>query len=260
MPSSDSSDFNPFISSGLCRDPDPDEGEPEDLPLESNSSYLRSSPPPQLQAWVDGCLDVVEVRELGRLRTVRISDADSPNTDRTTGVRQTIRSALCSKNEAFAASGSTISLAERPWQVAAAAELMCGRDVLCCTATGSGKTMCIFLPLMANPRSIVLVVSPLIALMGDQVEAAAELGFTAIQLTNKNIKEQPNLINRAVNGEFQVVLIQPEFCVGSNAKWKGFCDPRMQFWRRLTIIMIDEAHLIQSWYVDTYQTDHEPTV
>jgi hypothetical protein len=257
MPNSDPSDFNAFIHSELGRDADTvHERELEEPPPDYNETCLRSSPPSQIQSWIDGCLDVVEVRDLGRLRTIRISDPDStPNTDQTTRVRQTIRSALVSKNEGFAAGGSTLSLAERPWQVAAAAELMCGRDVMCCTATGSGKTMCIFLPLMANPRSIVLVVSPLIALMDDQAEAAAELGFTAVQLTDKTIKEQPNVIKRAVNGEFQVVLIQPEFCVGSTARWKPFCDPRTPFWKRLSIIMVDEAHLIQAWYVETDQAD-----
>jgi hypothetical protein len=258
MCNSDSSDFNAFIpsnpddSDALSVDQQLERSQGFELSSERNRSGPGSSPPPQTRAWVDGCMDVVEVRDLGRLRTVKISDpdGDNTNTDRTCGARQAIRSALRARNQGFAASGSAISLAERPWQVAAAAELMCGRDVLCCTATGSGKTMCIFLPLMANPASIVMVVSPLIALMDDQTEAAAELGFTAIQLTDKTMKEQPNIIARAVNGEFQVVLVQPEFCVGNTPKWKPFCDPRTPFWKRLSIVMIDEAHLIHAWYVE----------
>jgi len=60
-------------------------------------------------------------------------------------------------------------------------------------ATGSGKSMCFLLTLFAR-AGIVLVVSPLLELMDDQVRSAKELGINAVQISEQTIKENPDLI------------------------------------------------------------------
>jgi superfamily II RNA helicase len=55
------------------------------------------------------------------------------------------------------------------WQIAAASELLLGRDVMVVTGTGSGKSMCYLLTVMAKLDGIVMVLSPLLSLMEDQV-------------------------------------------------------------------------------------------
>ena len=62
-------------------------------------------------------------------------------------------------------------LGKRPfrWQLESALAILCGKDVVLDVGTGSGKTLCFSLPLVLNDRDIALSVSPLTALMIDQV-------------------------------------------------------------------------------------------
>jgi ATP-dependent helicase YprA (DUF1998 family) len=62
-------------------------------------------------------------------------------------------------------------LRKRPfrWQLEAAAAILCGKDVVLDVGTGSGKTLCFSLPLLLNERDVSLTISPLTALMIDQV-------------------------------------------------------------------------------------------
>jgi DEAD/DEAH box helicase len=62
-------------------------------------------------------------------------------------------------------------LGKRPfqWQLEAAAAILCGKDVVLDVGTGSGKTLCFSLPLLLNERDVSLTISPLTALMIDQV-------------------------------------------------------------------------------------------
>jgi len=58
------------------------------------------------------------------------------------------------------------------WQLEAAAAILCGRDVVLDVRTGSGKTLCFSLPLFLNEKNISITVSPLTALMIDQVSTS----------------------------------------------------------------------------------------
>jgi ATP-dependent helicase YprA (DUF1998 family) len=62
-------------------------------------------------------------------------------------------------------------LGKRPfrWQLEAAAAILCGKDVVLDVGTGSGKTLCFSLPLLLNEKDVSLTISPLTALMIDQV-------------------------------------------------------------------------------------------
>jgi ATP-dependent helicase YprA (DUF1998 family) len=61
------------------------------------------------------------------------------------------------------------------WQLEAAAAILCGRDVVLDVRTGSGKSLCFSLPLLLNEKDISITVSPLTALMIDQVSASSIL-------------------------------------------------------------------------------------
>lgn len=111
---------------------------------------------------------------MGRLRTVAMVSPDNS----TLVVRESICRAVLEKNLASRGDSSRIEVQQQEWQVAAVAEILCGHDTFVITATGSGKTMCFQLALFARPGSII-VVSPLLALMDDQVSGAAQLGIKA---------------------------------------------------------------------------------
>ena len=101
-------------------------------------------------------------------------------------------------------------------------QLISGKDVFVCLPTGYGKSLCYtLLPYVfdhlhsADKRSIVLVVSPLSALMKDQVAAITALGITATYITDMH-STAPSTMKVIQDGGFQIVLISPEalFCGG----------------------------------------------
>jgi hypothetical protein len=195
-----------------------------------------------VEAYVDGCLRTAVVKDKGRLRTVAMSPVDTV----TLTQRNAIRLAVARKNAVSRDQRNGIEIQELEWQIAAAAEILCGRDTYVVTATGSGKTMCFQLALFARP-GIIVVISPLLALMDDQVSGAAQLGIKAVQISEKTIKEDPELINRVRDGEFRLVFLQPEFCHASNGQWRKMTGLKTKFVESVFSIVIDEAHLIHQW-------------
>jgi superfamily II RNA helicase len=149
-----------------------DEDEFEPLPRSSQQSdspdddHAHSSIGQQVPGLVDGCVDAAQVRDKGRLRTVAFTDAEP----QTLAMRTKITEALTRRSRIEPANSEKPAVDPRPWQIATAAELLLGRDTIVVTATGSGKTMCFFLALFADVKASVLVVSPLLALMDDQVK------------------------------------------------------------------------------------------
>ncbi len=99
-------------------------------------------------------------------------------------------------------------------------EFVKGKDVFVSLPTGFGKSLCyILLPIVfdrlrkVDKKSIALVVSPLIALMQDQVSAATAMGVSAIHITDKHATKL--IVKQSVkNGEYQIVFISPEALVG----------------------------------------------
>ncbi|MEO1279067.1 MAG: DEAD/DEAH box helicase, partial [Planctomycetota bacterium] len=108
----------------------------------------------------------------------------------------------------------------RPMQASAIAAALEGRDALVVLPTGGGKSLCYQLPPLVNEK-VTVVVSPLIALMRDQVRALELNGYPAAALHSAVEPEEAREIEaRLVNGELNLVLAAPERMVttGDRAK------------------------------------------
>jgi ATP-dependent DNA helicase RecQ len=128
----------------------------------------------------------------------------------------------------------------RPGQREAVQAALDGRDSLVVMPTGGGKSLCYQLPALADV-GLVVVVSPLIALMADQWRRLREAGVSATMLAS-GMEEGHNA--RALRdiraGETQLVLAAPErFASGA------FRDALAQ--RRVALFVVDEAHCVAEW-------------
>ena len=104
-----------------------------------------------------------------------------------------------------------------------------GTDVFVSLPTGYGKSICyIVLPSLfdilrkVERKSIVLVVSPLIALMRDQVASITAMGITATYISDKEDASRKQAIR---NGEFQIIFISPEALI--LLKWRNILSTRV---------------------------------
>lgn len=113
------------------------------------------------------------------------------------------------------------------------------RDVVGVMSTGYGKSLCFQYPAVFL-QGITVVVSPLIALMQDQVLSLTAAGISACLLG----KAQPDkeIPSRIMAGDFRLVYASPEFLNGSNGR-KLLHDARKQ----IRLIAIDEAHCVSQW-------------
>jgi ATP-dependent DNA helicase RecQ len=115
-----------------------------------------------------------------------------------------------------------------------------GRDALVIMPTGGGKSLCYQVPALVR-EGTGLVVSPLIALMQDQVMALREFGIEAGFLnSNQSPDEQAEIRRKLRSGELQLLYVAPE----------GLNTDRMRALLRdvpLSVIAIDEAHCVSQW-------------
>lgn len=115
-----------------------------------------------------------------------------------------------------------------------------GGDALVLMPTGGGKSLCFQVPALLRD-GLAVVVSPLIALMDDQVATLEELGVAAAALNSTlNAEQQRDLANRIKRGEVKMLYLAPERLV----------QPRMMaFLQSLNIALfaIDEAHCVSQW-------------
>jgi ATP-dependent DNA helicase RecQ len=127
----------------------------------------------------------------------------------------------------------------RPHQREAIGAALQGRDSLVVLPTGGGKSICYQLPAAAG-RGPVLVVSPLIALMDDQVAAAREAGLIADAFhSNIEAGHRSDAWKRLVSGETQLLYVSPErLLVGDILREVG---------PRLLLAAVDEAHCVSHW-------------
>jgi ATP-dependent DNA helicase RecQ len=112
-------------------------------------------------------------------------------------------------------------------------------DVLVLTPTGGGKSICFQIPALMRD-GVCLVVSPLIALMKDQVDGLIGNGISAAYLNSSQSAEEENRVMiEAANGNIKLLYIAPERLLGMLHTFLSLV--------KVSMIAIDEAHCISQW-------------
>ena len=128
----------------------------------------------------------------------------------------------------------------RPGQQAVIETVLAGQDCLCIMPTGGGKSLCYQLPAVLR-KGVTLVVSPLIALMKDQVDSLRAIGVSATFVNSVlTLSEQRDRLRQMSEGVFDLVYIAPE----------RLRNPRfMEALRgtKVELLAVDEAHCISEW-------------
>jgi ATP-dependent DNA helicase RecQ len=128
----------------------------------------------------------------------------------------------------------------RPLQEEIIRDSLGGRDVFAVLPTGGGKSLCFQLPALVQP-GLTVVVSPLIALMKDQVDALQAAGVAATFLNSSLAAGESRPRLRGLHhGEFRLLYVAPERLMLS-----GFLDD-LKKWN-VNLFAIDEAHCISEW-------------
>ena len=116
--------------------------------------------------------------------------------------------------------------------------VLAGQHTLAVMPTGAGKSLCYQLPALAR-EGTALVVSPLIALMHDQIRSANAIGLRAASLTSADT-DRDQTVERFKGGELDLLYVAPERATGEAFR-------RLIARVNLSLIAIDEAHCVSEW-------------
>jgi ATP-dependent DNA helicase RecQ len=127
----------------------------------------------------------------------------------------------------------------RPGQREIIEAVLDGRDCIALMPTGAGKSVTFQIPAKIL-NGTVLVISPLISLMKDQVDALKANGFNATSINSAlDFEERKNRLGRLRRGEYELVYVAPEALDGSLRRFLHDCP--------IALLVIDEAHCISQW-------------
>ena len=116
--------------------------------------------------------------------------------------------------------------------------VLAGQRTLAVMPTGAGKSLCYQLPAVAREGTAV-VISPLIALMHDQIRSAGAIGLRAASLTSADT-DREQTVQRFKAGELDLLYVAPERATGEAFR-------RLVSQAKLALIAIDEAHCVSEW-------------
>ena len=127
----------------------------------------------------------------------------------------------------------------RPGQRHIIDAVLAGRDCIGVMPTGAGKSLTFQIPARILPGAV-LVISPLISLMKDQVDALTRLGYRAAVINSSiEFEERRERLAQLRRGELELVYVAPEGLEGSLRQLIAGC--------RVSLVVVDEAHCISHW-------------
>jgi ATP-dependent DNA helicase RecQ len=128
----------------------------------------------------------------------------------------------------------------REGQEAVIDALLAGRDALAVMPTGAGKSLCYQIPALLL-EGLTVVISPLISLMKDQVNALTEAGVPSVYLNSSlSPAEYGETLRRISRGECRIIYVAPERLL--KGELRDFAETL-----RIPLVVIDEAHCVSQW-------------